>query len=92
VYRGTLSGGREIAIKRLDRHGLQVHMCTTQHCLLTCSEAYLAPLNYAFDAARSLASAGLMVNQTGAAKLSFGGNAYRERLFPLTCLDIWLLH
>ena len=26
MYRGTLFSGREIAIKRLDRHGLQVHM------------------------------------------------------------------
>lgn len=25
VYQGTLGSGRHIAIKRLDRHGLQVH-------------------------------------------------------------------
>ena len=70
MYRGTLSGGREIAIKRLDRHGLQVHMCTTQHCLvLTHDKAHLVPVKYELDAARSLTSAGLMVSQTGAAKL-----------------------
>ncbi len=33
VYRGTLFSGRQIAIKRLDRHGLQVYMhhTTLQH-------------------------------------------------------------